>query len=62
MLASLAAKQQNNFHLVDTRGILTRDTSHPLGWANEIHPYFAGFTALAQKFLASLQGFFPGKI
>jgi hypothetical protein len=38
MLNSLAGTK-NNFILIDTRGTLTRDASHPLGWANEIHPY-----------------------
>ncbi len=51
-----------NFILVDTRGTLTRDASRPMGWANEIHPYTAGFTALAHKFLVALQGRFPGRI
>jgi hypothetical protein len=62
MLDTLASKPENNFTLVDTRGTLTRNTTQPLGFANEIHPFSAGFTALAHKFLISLQGHFPGKI
>jgi hypothetical protein len=55
MLHALAGQPANLFTLVDTRGTLTRDTSHPLGWANELHPYTTGFSALAQKFLTALQ-------
>jgi hypothetical protein len=36
--------------------------TRPLGWANEIHPYFAGFTALAEKFLLTLRNKFAGRI
>ena len=39
----------------DTRNTLTRNAAQPNGWANEIHPYFTGFTALANKFLTNLQ-------
>ena len=62
MLNGLASVKKNNFYLVDTRGTLTRDSSQPLGWANEIHPYSAGFVALANKFLPALQSIFPGRI
>jgi hypothetical protein len=62
LLTNLANDPKNNFILVKTIGTLTRDASHPLGWANELHPYTLGFTALAQKFLASLQHKFPGRI
>jgi hypothetical protein len=62
MLSGLAGVAKNNFILVDTRGTLTRDASHPLGWANEIHPYTNGFIALAQKFVPPLRGKFPGQI
>ena len=62
MLNGLAGVKNNNFYLVDTRGTLTRDSSQPLGWANEIHPYSAGFVALANKFLPALQSVFPGRI
>jgi hypothetical protein len=59
MLNALAGAQSNNFVLVDTRNTLVRDASSPNGWANEIHPYPAGFTALANKFLVALRGHFP---
>jgi hypothetical protein len=62
MLNGLASVPKNKFILVDTRGTLTRDTSHPLGWANEIHPYTAGFVALADKFIPVLRGLFSGRI
>jgi hypothetical protein len=55
MIAALAAAKQNNFTLIDTRKSLARDATSPTGWANEIHPYYAGFTALAYKFLTALQ-------
>jgi hypothetical protein len=55
MIAALAAAKQNNFTLIDTRKTLARDATSPTGWANEIHPYYAGFTALAYKFLTALQ-------
>jgi hypothetical protein len=62
MLNGLANVKKNNFFLVDTRGTLTRNTLQPLGWANEIHPYSAGFLALANKFVPVLQNVFPGRI
>jgi hypothetical protein len=55
MLATLAADPTNNFSFVDTRNTLTRDATQPKGWANEIHPWYPGFTALADKFLAGLR-------
>jgi hypothetical protein len=55
MVSALAADKKNNFVLVDTRGTLVRQSGVASGWANELHPYPAGFTALAQKFLAVLQ-------
>jgi hypothetical protein len=55
LLTSLAANPANNFSFVDTRHTLTRDTSEPLGWANEIHPFPTGFHALASKFLTALR-------
>jgi hypothetical protein len=55
MLAALAKNPAHHFHLIDTRHTLTRDASQPLGWANEIHPWYPGFTALATKFLAGLR-------
>jgi hypothetical protein len=62
MLSGLAKVKKNNFYLVDTRGTLTRDALQPLGWANEIHPYSAGFLALANKFLPVLRSVFSGRI
>jgi hypothetical protein len=55
MLASLASDPANNFSLIDTRNTLTRGAAQPNGWANEIHPWYTGFTALADKFLAGLR-------
>jgi len=55
MLNNLAASKANNFVFVDTRSTLTRNASYPNGWANEIHPYPTGFTALANKFLIALR-------
>lgn len=55
MLSKLAADPKNNFTVFDTRNTLTRNAAQPNGWANEIHPYFTGFTALANKFLTNLQ-------
>ena len=62
MFAALAAQSQYNFTLIDTRGIIAPDATSPTGWANEIHPRFAGFTALAGKFLNILQAKFPARI
>ena len=55
MLASLAADPANNFNLIDTRNTLVRGATQPSGWANEIHPWYTGFTALADKFLVGLR-------
>ena len=57
MLNGLAATAKHNFHVVDTRGIITSSD-----WSNEIHPKPDGFYKLAQKFLAVLQGYLPGQI
>ena len=62
MLQGLAGDPANLFTLVDTRRTLTRNTSQPLGWANELHPYFAGFSAVAEKFVVALRNEFPGRI
>lgn len=59
MVSALAADPANNFVLVDTRGTLQRVWGVADGWANELHPYPTGFTLLAQKILAALQGQFP---
>ena len=45
LLKKLANVPGNNFHLVDTQGTLK-----PADWANELHPYPAGFKKIAQKF------------
>ena len=55
MLSKLAADPKYNFTVFDTRNTLTRNAAQPNGWANEIHPYFTGFTALANRFLTNLQ-------
>ena len=64
MLAALASNPVNNFSLIDTRNTLNRNASQPTGWANEIHPWYPGFTALANKFLGALKGMqaFVGRI
>jgi len=45
MLGDLAAAKTNNFHLVDTQGLL-----NAADWANELHPYPAGFLTFAKAF------------
>lgn len=57
MLANLAANAANEFFLVDTQGVLVASD-----WANELHPYPAGFTKLAEKFVDALRARFPGRI
>jgi hypothetical protein len=59
---TLPGKTTNNFMLINTTGTITRDTTRPSGWANEIHPYTEGFTALANKWLSGLRKHFPGRI
>jgi hypothetical protein len=57
MLAALAAEPANRFTLVETQGLFAaRD------WANELHPYPAGFRQVAQKFLEALRLAFPNRI
>ncbi|MGA8583878.1 MAG: hypothetical protein WB715_08575 [Roseiarcus sp.] len=55
MVSALAEDAGKNFALVDTRGTLLRQSGVANGWANELYPYPAGFTALAQKFLTALR-------
>jgi hypothetical protein len=55
MVSALAGDAANNFVLVDTRGTLQRVSGAADGWANELHPYPAGFSLLAEKFLPALQ-------
>jgi hypothetical protein len=50
LLLKLAQDPKNNFHLVDTQGVLT-----PAEWANELHPEPGGFRKIAQKFADELQ-------
>jgi hypothetical protein len=57
MLNGLASNPRYDFHVVDTRGTIGLND-----WSNEIHPEPDGFYRLAQKFLAALQGRFPGRI
>ena len=45
MLERLAADPHNNFSLVATQGLLK-----PKDWANELHPYPAGFVSFAKAF------------
>ncbi len=57
MLQGLANSPANNFTLVDTQGVLV-----PTDWANELHPYPAGFKKIASKFADALRAHFPGRI
>jgi hypothetical protein len=59
MLADLAKDPANHFAFVDTRNTLTRNAAQPTGWANEIHPWYPGFTALANKLLVALKAMAP---
>jgi hypothetical protein len=56
-LATLAAVPKYNFTLVPTQGVLAASD-----WANELHPYPQGFKNLADQFVNSLRGKFPGRI
>jgi hypothetical protein len=49
MVKRLAGEPRNNFHLVDTQGILSASE-----WANELHPGPDGFKKVAQKFSDAL--------
>ena len=53
-LAALAADLSHGFTLIDTRGTLDLGEAPPLGYGNELHPYAAGFAALARKFAEAL--------
>jgi len=57
LLTKLATDAANLFILVDTQGVLA-----PADWANELHPYPAGFKILAEKFVDALRVIFPGRI
>ena len=57
MLKKLEDEPRNNFHLIDTQGVLT-----PAEWANELHPKPAGFMKMALKFADALRLKFPGQM
>ncbi len=57
MLLELSANAANEFVLVDTQGTLSTSD-----WANELHPYPAGFRKIAAKFTEALQARFPGRM
>jgi hypothetical protein len=57
VLTTLASDAANLFILVDTQGTLGAND-----WANELHPFPAGFGRLAGRFVATLRGVFPGRI
>jgi hypothetical protein len=60
-LTGFQAVAKNNFILVDTQGTLT-NPDYTKDWANELHPYPEGFSAIAGKFLGALRAKFPGRI
>jgi hypothetical protein len=62
MLNGLASVAANKFYVVDTTSTIAANNAFPDGWANELHPYPAGFGRLADKFLAALKAHFPGRI
>jgi hypothetical protein len=49
MLKNLENEAANKFHVVETQGVLAA-----ADWANELHPYPAGFLEIAQKFADAL--------
>ena len=57
MLNRLAAAPVNNFSVVPTQGIL-----QPSDWANELHPYPAGFRKIANAFLKVIADKFPNRL
>lgn len=57
MLQALASDPANRFTLVDTQGTLAEKD-----WANELHPFPAGFQKIAAKFTTALRAAFPGRI
>jgi hypothetical protein len=56
-LRALAAVPANNFILIETQGTLASTD-----WANELHPYPAGFKKIAARFVSALGQRFPGHI
>jgi hypothetical protein len=57
MLVRLASDAANLLFLVDTQGTLT-----PADWANELHPFPAGFIKVADRFVTALRAKFPGRV
>jgi hypothetical protein len=57
LLAGLANDPANKFTLVAAQGVLAADD-----WANELHPFPAGFKKIAEKFVDTLRARFPGRI
>lgn len=57
MLTRLAADPANNFTLVPSQGLLK-----PEDWANELHPFPAGFKTIANAFLKVISSKFPQRI
>jgi hypothetical protein len=57
LLTRLAGDPANLFTMIDTQGVLA-----PADWANELHPYPAGFRNLAGKFVDTLRAAFPERI
>jgi hypothetical protein len=57
MLANLAGNSANKFFLIATQGTLV-----PSDWANELHPFPAGFQKIAAKFVTALHNNFPNRI
>jgi hypothetical protein len=57
LLTSLEADPANNFMLIPTQDVLQVSD-----WANELHPYPAGFKKFAEEFVVKLREHFPGRI
>ncbi len=57
MLIRLAADPTNNFTVAPTQGLL-----QPGDWANELHPYPAGFKTMANAFLKVIAAKFPNRV
>jgi hypothetical protein len=57
MLNDLGSNEANNFIVVPTQRLLK-----PEDWANELHPYPAGFKTIAKAFTETLSAHFPQKI
>jgi hypothetical protein len=57
LLTSLESDAANNFMLIPTQDVLQISD-----WANELHPYPAGFKKFAEKFVVKLREHFPGRI